>query len=32
MRAYIPREKKKTHEWLNLESKCMRARYVKSVI
>jgi hypothetical protein len=25
-RAHIPREKEKTHEWLNLESKCMRKR------
>jgi hypothetical protein len=24
MRARIPREKEKTHEWLKLESKCMR--------
>ena len=24
MRAHIPREKEKMHEWLNLESKCMR--------
>jgi hypothetical protein len=24
VRAHIPGEKEKTHEWLNLESKCMR--------
>jgi hypothetical protein len=24
MRTHIPREKEKMHEWLNLESKCMR--------
>jgi hypothetical protein len=30
-RSHIPREKEKMHEWLNLESKCMRRNKKGSV-